>query len=264
VLRHGVAGGVVIAGPVWFPRPDHARKILVTPHLEAKAGEIAPIVLLPGDPLRAQFIAERFLEGAVRHNRVRNALGFTGEYRGTRISVQSTGMGLPSFSIYAHELLEFYGARVLIRVGTCGAMQPGVRVGDVILASGASTDSAMNRIRFGGMDFAATADFELLRRAHELATRRELTTHVGNVLSTDSFYPDREDWWKLWARYGVLAAEMETAALYTLAARAGARGLAILAVSDQILTGEHSSADERQTGFGKMAELALEVGASVA
>ena len=236
----------------------------MSPHLEAKPGDIAPVVLLPGDPLRAQFIAERFLQGAVRHNQVRNALGFTGEYRGARISVQSTGMGMPSFSIYAHELLELYGARVLIRVGTCGAMQPGLRLGDVILAVGASTDSAMNRIRFGGMDFAATADFDLLRRAHDLAARRELTVHVGNVLSTDAFYPDDEQWWKIWARYGVLAAEMESAALYTLAARFGARGLSVLAVSDHIATGEHSSAEQRQTGFGKMAELALEVGASVA
>jgi len=236
----------------------------VSVHLEAGPGEIAPVVLLPGDPLRAKFIAERFLDGAVRHNQVRNTLGYTGLYRGARISVQSSGMGMPSFSIYAHELLESYGARVLIRVGTCGAIQPGLAVGDVILVMGASTDSAMNRIRFGGMDFAATADFDLLRRAHEIAAGRGLPVRVGNVLSTDAFYPDDADWWKVWARYGVLAAEMESAALYTLAARFGARGLAILTVSDQIVTGEHSSAEDRQTGFGKMAELALELGASVA
>ncbi|HEX7843770.1 MAG TPA: purine-nucleoside phosphorylase [Kofleriaceae bacterium] len=229
-------------------------------HLEAKPGDIAPVVLLPGDPLRARFIAERFLEGAVCHNQVRNALGYTGAYRGKRISVQSTGMGMPSFSIYAHELLESYGARVLIRVGTCGALQPGIGVRDIILAVSASTDSAMNRIRFGGMDFAPTADFELLRRAHALAASRDLPVHAGGVLSTDAFYPDDEDWWKIWARHGVLAAEMETAALYTLAARFGARALAILGVSDHVVTGEHSSAEDRQTGFGKMAELALELG----
>jgi purine-nucleoside phosphorylase len=233
----------------------------VSVHLEAKPGDIAPVVLLPGDPLRARFIAERFLDGAVCHNQVRNALGYTGAYRGKRISVQSTGMGMPSFSIYAHELLESYGARVLIRVGTCGALQMGIGVRDIILAVSASTDSAMNRIRFGGMDFAPTADFELLRRAHALAAGRELPVHAGGVLSTDAFYPDDEAWWKIWARHGVLAAEMETAALYTLAARFGARALAILGVSDHVVTGEHSSAEERQTGFGKMAELALDLGA---
>lgn len=233
-------------------------------HLEAKPGDIAPVVLLPGDPLRARFIAERFLDGAVCHNQVRNALGYTGAYRGTRISVQSTGMGMPSFSIYAHELLETYGAKVLIRVGTCGALQASLGVRDVILAVSASTDSAMNRIRFGGMDFAPTADFDLLRRAHALAAARDLPVRTGSVLSTDTFYPDDEDWWKIWARHGLLAAEMETAALYTLAARFGARALAILGVSDHIVTGEHSSADERQTGFGRMAELALELGAEVA
>lgn len=232
-------------------------------HLEARPGEIAPVVLLPGDPLRAQFIAERFLDGAVRHNQVRAAFGFTGLYRGTRISVQSTGMGMPSFSIYASELIESYGARVLIRVGTCGAIQPDIRVRDIILAIGASTDSAMNRQRFGSMDFAPTADFELLRRAHELATARELSVRVGSVLTTDSFYPERDDWWRIWARHGVLAAEMETAALYTIAARAGVRALSVLAVSDQIVTGEHSSSEDRQSGFGAMAELALDVAMSV-
>src|ERR1700759_1095015 len=232
--------------------------------MEAKPGDIAPGVLLPGDPLRARFISERFLDGAVCHNQVRNALGYTGAYRGTRISVQSTGMGMPSFSIYAHELLESYGARVLIRVGTCGARQTSRRVRDVLLAVSASTDSAMNRIRFGGMDFAPTADFDLLRRAHALAVARDLPVRTGGVLTTDAFYPDNEDWWKIWARYGVLAAEMETAALYTLAARFGARAVALLAVSDHIVTGEHSSAEERQIGFGKMAELALALGAEVA
>lgn len=233
----------------------------MTVHLEARPGEIAPVVLLPGDPLRAQFIAERVLDGAVRHNRVRNALGYTGNFRGHRISVQSTGMGMPSFAIYAHELLEGYGAQVLIRVGTCGALQSELQIRDVLLAMSASTDSAMNHHRFGGMDFAPTADFELLRRTHELAVARGLTVRVGNVLSSDTFYPEDKEWWRIWARHGVLAAEMESAALYTLAARFGARALSILTVSDNIVTGEHSSADDRQTGFGVMAELALELGA---
>jgi len=233
-------------------------------HLEAMPGEIAPVVLLPGDPLRAQFIAERFLDGAVRHNQVRNALGYTGQYRGKRISVQSTGMGMPSFSIYAHELLEAYGAKVLIRVGTCGAIQADLRIRDVVLAMSASTDSAMNRHRFGNVDFAPTADFDLLRRAHDLAIAHDIPVRAGSVLTTDAFYPDDADWWKIWARYGVLVAEMETAALYTIAARFGARALSILSVSDEIVTGVHASAEDRQTGFGKMAELALELGASVA
>jgi purine-nucleoside phosphorylase len=232
-------------------------------HLEAKPGDIAPVVLLPGDPLRAQFIAERYLDRAVRHNGVRNALGYTGVYQGKRVSVQSSGMGMPSSWIYAHELLESYGARVLIRAGTCGALQPAVHVRDLILAVSASTDSAMIRHRFGGMDFAPTADFELLRRAHDLALGRGLPIHAGNVLTSDEFYPDDPDWWKRWSRYGVLAAEMETAALYTVAAKFGARSLSILTVSDHIVTGERTSPEERQSGFGRMAELALELAASV-
>jgi purine-nucleoside phosphorylase len=236
----------------------------MTVHLEAKPGEIAPVVLLPGDPLRAQFIAERFLEGEVRHNQVRNALGYTGQFRGRRVSVQSTGMGMPSCSIYVHELIETYGARTLIRVGTCGALQPEIRVRELILAMSASTDSAINRRRFDGMDFAPTASFELLRRAHELAAGLERPPRVGPVLSSDTFYNEHDDWWAVWARHGVLAAEMETAALYTLAARFGARALSILTVSDNVVTGEHSTSEERQTGFADMAQLALELAAQVA
>jgi purine-nucleoside phosphorylase len=236
----------------------------MTVHLEARPGDIAPVVLLPGDPLRAQFIAERLLDGAVCHNQVRNALGYTGRYRDTRISVQSTGMGMPSCAIYVHELLETYGARVLIRIGTCGALQPDLRVRDLILAMSASTDSAMNRHRFGGMDYAPTASFDLLRRAHDLAAGGDRPARVGSVLTSDTFYPDREDGWTIWARHGVLASEMETAAIYTLAARAGARALSILTVSDNLVTGEHSSAEERQTGFAHMAQLALDLAAQVA
>jgi purine-nucleoside phosphorylase len=236
----------------------------MTVHLEARPGDIAPIVLLPGDPLRAQFVAERFFSGAVRHNQVRNALGFTGHYRDVRVSVQSTGMGMPSCAIYVHELLETYGARVLIRIGTCGALQRDLQIHDVILAMSASTDSAMNRHRFGGMDYAPTASFELLRRAYELAATHDRPPRVGPVLTSDTFYMDREDWWTVWARHGVLAAEMETAALYTLAARAGARALSILTVSDNVVTGEHSSSEERQLGFARMVQLALDLSTQVA
>jgi purine-nucleoside phosphorylase len=233
-------------------------------HLDAQPGAIAPVVLLPGDPLRAQFIAERYLDRAVQHNQLRNALGYTGLYQGTPVSVQSTGMGMPSLWIYAHELLETYGARVLIRVGTCGALQPNVRIRDLILALGASTDSAMIQHRFGGMSFAPTASFDLARRAHELASRQGLPIHAGNVLTTDVFYPDDPEWWKRWQDHGVLAAEMETAALYTVAARFGAQALSLLTVSDHIVTGEHTPADERQRGFGQMAALALDLAAQLA
>jgi purine-nucleoside phosphorylase len=226
-------------------------------HLEARPGDIAPFVLLPGDPLRAQFIADRFLDGAVCHNRVRNALGFTGHYRGVRVSVQSTGMGMPSAAIYIHELLAQYGARTLIRIGTCGAIRADLRTRDLVLAQAASTDSAMFRATFGGATFAAAASFELLHRAHAAATR---PVRVGTVLTSDTFYPDEtalSTWWTPWAEHGVLAAEMETAALYTLASRRSARALSILTVSDNLVTGEQTTSDERQSGFGEMAELAL-------
>ncbi|MBK9031484.1 MAG: purine-nucleoside phosphorylase [Myxococcales bacterium] len=236
----------------------------MTVHLEAQPGDIAPVVLLPGDPLRAQFVAEQFLTGATCHNRVRNALGYTGRFRDHRVSVQSTGMGMPSCAIYAHELLADYGARVLIRIGTCGALQPDLELGDVVLAMSASTDSAMIRHRFGGMDYAPTASFELLRRAADLGATLPRPPRVGPVLTSDTFYAARDDWWKAWAEHGVLAAEMETAALYTLAAKAGARALSILTVSDHVLTGAHTTPAERQRGFARMVELALELAAQVA
>lgn len=231
-------------------------------HLEARPGEIAPIVLLPGDPLRAQFIAERFLDSAVCHNRVRNALGFTGTYRGVRVSVQSTGMGMPSCAIYVHELLAAYGARVLVRIGTCGAIRADLRTRDLVLAQAAATDSAMFRATFGGATFAAAANFELLHHAHAIATAQGRTVRVGTVLTSDTFYPDEaavSSWWNPWAEHGILAAEMETAALYTLALRRSARALSILTVSDNLVTGEQTTAEERQTGFGEMAALALDL-----
>lgn len=217
-------------------------------------------MLLPGDPLRAEFIAERFLENPVCHNRVRNALGFTGTYEGVRVSVQSTGMGMPSCAIYVQELLAQYGARVLIRIGTTGAIRADMQTHDLVLAQAAATDSAMFRATFGGATFAAAASFDLLHRAHALATEWGKPVRVGTVLTSDTFYPDQAivtTWWQPWAEHGVLAVEMETAALYTLAARHGARALSILTVSDNLVTGEQTTAEQRQTGFGDMAKLAL-------
>ncbi|HEY4240308.1 MAG TPA: purine-nucleoside phosphorylase [Kofleriaceae bacterium] len=230
-------------------------------HLEARPGEIAPIVLLPGDPLRAQFIAETFLDDVECHNRVRNALGFTGTFRGTRMSVQSTGMGMPSCAIYVHELLASYGVRTLIRIGTCGSIRADLAPRDVVLVQAASTDSAMFRATFGHATFAPAANFALLARAHARAETLGLPTRVGTVLTSDTFYPSEHalaTWWSPWAEHGVLAAEMETAALYTLAARRGAHALAILTVSDNLVTGEQTTAEERQTSFRDMITLALE------
>jgi purine-nucleoside phosphorylase len=225
-------------------------------HLDAEPGDIADIVLLPGDPLRAQFIAENYLENAVRHNRRRAAFGFTGTVHGTRVSVQSTGMGMPSLLIYAHELLVDYQAKTLIRVGTCGSLQPDLDIGAVILAMSACTDSATNRATFGGRDFAPTADFSLLSAAHAAAVTAGHDVHVGPVITSDVFYGD-EGTYSTFAAHGVLAAEMETAALYTLAARHGARALSILTVSDVIGTSKIMPPNDRETAVGTMVELAL-------
>jgi purine-nucleoside phosphorylase len=231
-------------------------------HIGAKPGQIAEAVLLPGDPLRAQFVAEKYLSGAECHSRVRGMLGFTGLYRGRRVSVQGTGMGIPSISIYAHELASEYGARRLIRIGTCGALQESIQLGDVLLALAASTDSATNRLRFGGADFAPAASFELLTKAHEIARARSIPVRVGTVLTSDTFYTDDPGFWKLWARYGVLAAEMETAALYTIAAGFGIQALAILTNSDSLVTGASATAEQRQQGYTAMMEIALEAAVS--
>ncbi|MBB5150106.1 MULTISPECIES: purine-nucleoside phosphorylase [Ureibacillus] len=226
-------------------------------HINAKPGEIADIVLLPGDPLRAKYIAEKFLENATCYNEVRNMFGFTGTYKGHRISVQGTGMGVPSISIYITELMQDYGVKKLIRVGTCGALQKDVKVRDVILAQSASTDSKMNEIIFNGIDFAPTANFDLLLKAYNAGLKAGLNLKVGNVFTADMFYSDENQNEKL-ARYGVLAVEMETAALYTLAAKYGRQALSVLTVSDHILTGEITTAEERQTTFNDMIQVALE------
>lgn len=226
-------------------------------HIEAEKGEVADIVFLPGDPLRAEFVAKTYLDSPVAYNRVRGMLGFTGTFEGKRVSVQGTGMGQPSLAIYVTELIRDYGVTRLVRIGSCGALQPEMKTGDVVLASGACTDSAMNRLRFRGMDFAPVADFDLLRRAHENAGKRNVPVRVGNILSSDSFYTDDPDQWKLWARYGVVAVEMETSALYTIAAAEGARALTMLTVSDSLVTGEEISAEERRSSFTDMFEVAL-------
>lgn len=226
-------------------------------HIGANENEIAETVLLPGDPLRAKYIAETFLEDAKLYNEVRNMFGYTGTYKGKRISVQGTGMGVPSISIYINELMQSYNVQKLIRVGTAGAIQKDVKVRDVILAMSASTDSQMNRLTFGGVDYAPTADFELLRQAYEAGVAKGLQLKVGNVFTADQFYNDNSELEK-WAKYQILAIEMETAALYTIAAKFGRQALSVLTVSDHILTGEETTAEERQTTFNEMIEVALE------
>lgn len=221
------------------------------------------MVLMPGDPLRARYISERFLENAQGVTSVRNMFGFTGSYKGRRLSVMGHGMGIPSISIYATELIKVYGAKVLIRVGSCGALRPDVRLRDVIIATGAGTDSQVNRMRLLGHDYAAVADFELARRAMEAAERRGKAVRAGNVFSSDLFYHPQEQLNAALVRMGVLAIEMEVAGLYGVAAEFGARALGLLTVSDHLQTGEALSPQDRQTSFDEMIELALDVALSV-
>lgn len=229
-------------------------------HIGAKENEIAETVLLPGDPLRAKYIAETFLEDAKCYNEVRNMFGYTGTYKGKRVSVQGTGMGVPSISIYATELMQSYNVQNLIRVGTCGAIQKDVKVRDVILAMTSSTDSQMNKVIFGNIDYAPAADFDLLRKAYDAGVEKGLSLKVGSVFTADTFYNDHADHEK-WAKYQILAIEMETTALYTLAAKFGRKALSILTVSDHILTGEETTSEERQLTFNDMIEVALEAAA---
>jgi purine-nucleoside phosphorylase len=227
-------------------------------HIGAEPGQIAPVILLPGDPLRAKYIAQNMLQDAVCFNEVRGMLGFTGYYGEKRISVMGTGMGVPSMSIYVNELVQEYQVRTLIRVGTCGTMQPEMKMGDIVLAMTVSTDSNVNRLRFGGMDFAPAASFRLLLKAYETARKLGVDVRVGGVFSTDSFYIENEDWWKKWAAYGVLVCEMETSALYTLAAKYQVEALSVLTVSDSLVTGESASSEQREKEFSLMAKVALE------
>lgn len=227
-------------------------------HIGAADGAIAPVVLLPGDPLRARWIAENFLQGAECYNEVRGMLGYTGTWNGHRVSVQGTGMGQPSAAIYATELIRDYGVSTLIRVGSCGSLHQEVAVRDVILASGACTDSSMNRIRFEGYDYSPVADFSLLRAAADAADAHpEVTSHVGLLFSSDSFYSPRPELTARMAEFGVLGVEMEASALYTIAAGHGARALAVCTVSDHILTGEETTSTERERSFGPMIDIAL-------
>jgi purine-nucleoside phosphorylase len=227
-------------------------------HIGAEKGDVAETILLPGDPMRAKFVAEHFLENAVCYNEVRGMYGYTGTYKGTRVSVQGSGMGMPTLSIYVNELIAEFGVQNLIRIGSCGALQPNLGLRDVLLAQCASTDSSMNRIRFNGMDFAPGASFSLLKSAFDNAESLGIPVTVGNILSEDSFYGEDRDGWKLWAKYGVLAVEMETSALYTLAARFGVQALSILTVSDNLVSSEVTTSEEREKTFTDMMKLALE------
>ena len=227
-------------------------------HIAAQPGDIAPRVLFPGDPLRAEWIAKNYLEDAECYSRVRNMLGFTGTYRGQPVSVQGSGMGQPSVAIYATELFKEYGVEQLVRVGSCGALPESIGLRDIVLAMSAATDSSMNRLRFHGLDYAATADFWLLRAAHDAATARAIKPAVGQILSTDNFYNPRPELLDLLADHGVLAIEMEANTLYTLAAAFGRRALSICTVSDHVRTGEALSAADRESSFGDMVEIALE------
>ncbi|MCI6870281.1 MAG: purine-nucleoside phosphorylase [Selenomonadales bacterium] len=226
-------------------------------HIEAKPGEIADRILLPGDPLRAKYIAENFFEDAKQYTGIRNILGFTGTYKGKRVSVQGTGMGIPSISIYAHELIHDYNVKKLVRVGTCGAMHKSVKLRDVVIAQATSTDSSIIRNIFGNINYAPIADYELLTAAVESAKNNSIPVKVGNVISVDRFYDDDIDNSKL-TRYGIIAVEMEAAALYTLAAEAGVQALALFTASDHLVTGERCTTEERQTSFTDMMKVALD------
>jgi len=225
-------------------------------HLGAAPGEIAPHVLMPGDPRRATWIAETFLEDAKGYTEVRGMLGYTGTWRGERVSVQGSGMGQPSLAIYANELFSDYDVQSIIRVGSCGSLTEKLKLRDILIASAACTDSSMNRIRFEGLDYAPVAHFGLLRAAADAAGGRD-DVHVGLVFSGDSFYSDRPELLARMVEYGVLGIEMEASALYTIAAKYGRRALAICTVSDDVVTGAKATAEERERTFGDVVELAL-------
>ena len=231
-------------------------------HIATKNGEIAEAILLPGDPLRAKFIAETFLENPKQYNEVRNMFGYTGLYKGKRVSVQGTGMGIPSISIYLNELFKDYGVKRAIRVGTAGSLKEHVKIKEIVIALSASTDSGANNIRFGFRNYAPTASWNLVKTAWDIAEARGYEPKAGPVISSDMFYTEDPDEWKLWAKFGCLAVEMETAELYTLAAKYNREALAILTISDCLVTGAETSAEERQTTFTKMMEVALETAIS--
>ncbi|TJX14416.1 purine-nucleoside phosphorylase [Tissierella creatinini] len=232
---------------------------MATPHISANKGDIAETILLPGDPLRAKFIADTFLEDVVQFNGVRNMFGYTGTYKGKKISVMGTGMGVPSIGIYSYELIHFYGVKNLIRVGSCGAIQKDLKLYDVIFGIGASTNSNYaHQYNLPGT-YSATASWELLEKAKKVADKKGTHVTVGNILSSDTFYTEDTTEVETWAAMGVLAIEMEAFALYCNAARAGVNALAILTVSDSIVNNEVTTAEEREKSFTKMMEIALEL-----
>ncbi|GLU45580.1 purine-nucleoside phosphorylase [Allomuricauda sp. NBRC 101325] len=226
-------------------------------HIEAKKGEIAETVLMPGDPLRAKWIAETYLENPVCYNKIRGMLGYTGTYKGKRVSVQGSGMGMPSSMIYFHELINEYDVKNIIRVGSAGSYQKDVKLNDVVLAMSASTTSGINNSRFINSDYSPTADFGLFIKAVNYAQQNNIPLKAGNVLSSDEFYSDDPEEYKLWAQYGVLCVEMETAGLYTIAAKFNVRALTILTISDSLVTHESLSAHARETTFSDMVKIAL-------
>lgn len=230
----------------------------MTVHIGAKPGEIAETVLMPGDPYRAKWAAENFLEDAVLVNEVRGMLGFTGIYKGNRVSIQGSGMGMPSLSIYANELIRDYGAKTLIRIGSCGGMQEKVKIRDVIVAMTATTLSTPSRGIFKEINFAPCADWSLLRAAVAAAEGKGVDTHVGGIYSSDVFYDERPDLNEQMTRHGILGVEMEAAELYNLGARHDVRTLAVLTVSDHLQTGEALPSEDREKTFGDMVEIALE------
>jgi purine-nucleoside phosphorylase len=238
--------------------PSPTPSPIPTPHIQAGPGEIAEAILLPGDPLRAELIAQTFFTDVHCFNRVRGMLGFTGTYKGQQVSVMGTGMGMPSISIYATELIRFYGVKTAIRVGSAGGLREEVKVRDIVIAMSTHTNSNLVSRYFDGIVYAPTADYSLLSAAARLAGERGLNAHVGPIFTSDAFYDDNPDTFKLLAAHGTLAVEMEGAALYTIAAREQVRALVIATISDHLVTHEALSSDERQTGFMSMAELALD------
>ncbi len=231
-----------------------------TPHISASKGDIAERILLPGDPLRAKHIAETFLENPVCYNQTRGMLGYTGKWKGEKVSVQGTGMGMPSFSIYCNELIAEFGCRTLIRVGTCGTNSPLLKLRDVFIAQASSTDSGMNTDRFGStFHYCPIPSFRLMRNAYEIARERKINVTVGQCFSSDSFYDDRHsEKMALMHKLGIMAEEMESAELYTLGALRGVETLALFTVSDNIITGEATTPEERETSFNDMIKIALD------
>ena len=228
-------------------------------HIGAQKGDIAETILLPGDPLRAKWIAETFFENPKCFNEVRGMYGYTGTYNGKKVSAMGTGMGIPSISIYANELIKDFGVKNLIRVGSAGSYQKDIKIRDVVLAMAASSTSGVNELRFGGADYAPTADFGLFMKAIEAAKSKNIPVKAGNVLSSDEFYEDHIESYKKWSKFGVLCVEMEAAGLYTVAAKHNVKALAILTISDSLVTGERTTSKERETTFRNMIEIALEL-----